>query len=37
MLACFLVGSVVGLSSGKYRRALNWSSTRFNQDEFVGV
>jgi hypothetical protein len=37
MLACslWLVWSVP--SSAKYRSAVNWASTRFNHDEFVGV
>ena len=37
MLACsaWLAWSVP--SSAKYRRAVNWASTRFNQEEFVGV
>jgi hypothetical protein len=37
MLACswWLAWSVP--SSAKYRSAVNWASTRFNHDEFVGV
>jgi hypothetical protein len=37
MLACcwWLGWSVP--SSAKYRSAVNWASTRFNQDEFTGV
>jgi hypothetical protein len=37
MLACSLWLAWPVPSSAKYRSAVNWASTRFNQDEFVGV
>jgi hypothetical protein len=37
MLACALWPGWSAPSSAKYRSAVNWASTRFNQDEFVGV
>src|SRR5271170_4895696 len=36
MLACSLRLGWPVPSSAKYRSAVNWASTRFNQDEFVG-
>jgi hypothetical protein len=37
MLACSLWLAWSVPSRAKYRSAVNWASTRFNQDEFVGV
>ena len=37
MLACSLWLAWSVPSSAKYRSAVNCASTRFNQDEFVGV
>ena len=37
MLACSLWLAWSVPSSAKYRKAVNWASILFNQDEFVGV